>query len=238
MINIDTLKAYSKQFLIFLGLSVVVILVTGVLVINNNVSGFHRFFGDINPLLVFFLVSVLGLFLFSFDLSRDWFKIYIKGNLKKLVCVSSFATIFAGPVILLDLLVGFPADLNILFPESLLFYPAIAYIVEIVFHVLPISLLLFFMTSIFKNTNFNKLVWLSIIFAALLEPAFQLLLGFSSPIPLWVVVYSNGIHIFLINLTQLYIFSRYDFMTMFSFRIVYYLMWHLVWGFLRLELLF
>lgn len=28
----------------------------------------------------------------------------------------------------------------------------------LVFHVLPISLLLFFMTSIFKNTNFNKLV--------------------------------------------------------------------------------
>jgi len=45
-------------------------------------------------------------------------------------------------------------------------------------------------------------------------------------------------NILLINLFQLSIFKRYDFVSMYSFRLVYYAIWHIVWGVVRLNLFF
>jgi hypothetical protein len=42
----------------------------------------------------------------------------------------------------------------------------------------------------------------------------------------------------VINLVQLTLFRRYDFLTMYAFRLVYYLVWHVAWGHLRLQVLF
>ena len=46
-----------------------------------------------------------------------------------------------------------------------------------------------------------------------------------------------SLHIFLINLIQLWLFKRYDFVSMYTFRLVYYLIWHIGWGWVRLEVL-
>ncbi|MCB9291467.1 MAG: hypothetical protein H6560_29470 [Lewinellaceae bacterium] len=43
-----------------------------------------------------------------------------------------------------------------------------------------------------------------------------------------------SLHIFLINLIQLWLFKRYDFVSMYTFRLVYYLIWHIGWGWVRL----
>ena len=40
------------------------------------------------------------------------------------------------------------------------------------------------------------------------------------------------------QLAQLLIFKKYDFNSMYAFRLVYYLFWHIGWGHLRLRLLF
>ena len=81
------------------------------------------------------------------------------------------------------------------------------------------------------------MIWPCILVVALLEPIFQTVLGFSQPYPTWVTigVFAN---IFLINIFQLLIFKRYDFVSMYSFRLVYYAIWHIIWGVLRLKLLF
>jgi hypothetical protein len=47
-----------------------------------------------------------------------------------------------------------------------------------------------------------------------------------------------GLHIFLIGLVQLLLFTRYDFITMYTFRLSYYAIWHILWGHLRLNLIF
>jgi hypothetical protein len=47
-----------------------------------------------------------------------------------------------------------------------------------------------------------------------------------------------GVHIYVFNALQLYVFKRYDFLSMYAFRLVYYLHWHVVWGYMRLQLLF
>jgi len=45
-------------------------------------------------------------------------------------------------------------------------------------------------------------------------------------------------HVFAINLIQLYVFRRFGFMAIYGFRFVYYACWHVIWGYLRLQLIF
>jgi len=80
-----------------------------------------------------------------------------------------------------------------------------------------------------QEANPNSVVWFCIILASFLEPIFQLGWGFS--------VYV-GLYVFAFNLLELYVFRRYDFVSMYSFRLVYYIHWHIVWGYVRLQLLF
>jgi len=125
-----------------------------------------------------------------------------------------------------------------LFPQSLLFYPAIAFFVEILFHVFPLTLLIAVMSSILKNLNFNAIFWISIIIISMAEPIYQTMdMASSKFFPVWAVAYVR-LHIFLINFFQLLIFKKYDFISMYSFRLVYYLFWHIGWGYLRLLWLF
>ena len=138
-----------------------------------------------------------------------------------------------------------PKDMNVPFPESLLFYPIIGFMAEIVFHVLPLSLLLLVLRVIFRNLRLGTSVSISMLTVALLEPTFQALLnvidapliGSSHQYTTWAVGY-DWLHIFLFNVFQLRIFKRYDFMSMYSLRFVYYLVWHVVWGHFRVGVLF
>jgi hypothetical protein len=90
---------------------------------------------------------------------------------------------------------------------------------------------------LFRKPHADRLVWSCILLASLIEPVFQMRFGFSqisfSRTELYV-----GLHVFAINFLQLYIFRRYDFASMYSLRLVYYLYWHILWGALRLHLLF
>jgi hypothetical protein len=55
--------------------------------------------------------------------------------------------------------------------------------------------------------------------------------------PLWFTIYI-AIHLFVFTITQLIIFKNHDLLSMFGFRLAYYMIWHIVWGYLRLDLLF
>jgi hypothetical protein len=234
----ELISKERSQYLVFTGLSIGVVVLTGIIYFSNNLL-FQRFIGGINPLIASFFIFFLGVISLTFLLSRGWFAIYKKENLKGLFRRSSFAAVFALITILVvDLNVPFPADLNVLFPESLLFYPAIGFFVEILFHVLPLSILLISLTSIFKKANHKNIIWICIIIVSLLEPVFQTIPLFSSShYPLWAAT-TVLLNLFLFNLSQLYIFKRYDFISMYSFRLVYYLIWHIVWGYMRLKILF
>lgn len=223
------------QYLIFFSLSLAVTGLTGMIYFTND-QPFERFIGKVNPLLAGIFIVILGGILLTVLLSRGWFEIYKKENLKGLHRSAGLAAILGIIMILVDLKIVFPADTNILFPASLLFYPAIGFFVEILFHVLPLTLLLVALTSLFRNLRFDKILWISIVIVALLEPVYQTL-WMGGRYPLWAVAYV-GFQVFLINLFQLIIFKRYDFISMYSFRLVYYLFWHIGWGYIRLKVLF
>jgi hypothetical protein len=225
------------QYRVYTSLSLLVIIFTGILYFSDPLL-FHRFIGGIDPLLAFFIVIILGALLLSFLLSHGWFNIYKKENLKGVVRRSVIAILFVFITILVDIKNPFPANINILFPRSLLFYPAIGFLVEIIFHILPLSLLLFILPAIFKDINQKNIVVVSILIVSLLEPGFQAIpMTTSNHFPLWAVAVI-WLNLFVFNFFQLLLFKRYDFITMYSCRLAYYLAWHIVWGYFRLDLLF
>jgi len=231
----ELISKERTQYLVFICLSIVVFGLTGLVYFFDNLV-FQRFLGGINPLIASFFAILLGFFLFSFLLSKGWFVIYKKGNLKGLFYSSGVAVLFGLIAILVDFRTRiYAADINILYPKSLLFYTAIGFFAEILFQVLPLTLILIILTSVFKKIDSNKIIWVSIFVVSLLEPIFQVTL--SGQIPLWFTVF-EFIRIFLVILCQLTFFKLYDFTTMYWFRIVYYILWHIVWGHIRLELLF
>jgi len=228
----ELITSEKLQYLIFVIISIAVTMMTGI--ISDSLL-FERYFGKINPLIIIISTSILGVILLSSLLAKGQFLIYKKGNINGIL-LAGLAVVFAAVIILVDIKVVFLNDINVLFPQSLLFYPAIGFVVEILFHILPMSLLFFFLSSFFKRISNRLIIWICILTVSILEPVYQTI-SFIGYYPSWTVFYIC-FHILLINLVQLLIFKRYDFVSMYIFRLFYYLLWHIIWGYMRLELLF
>ncbi|MFO0698604.1 MAG: hypothetical protein U0236_05200 [Nitrospira sp.] len=204
---------------------------TGILSLSPDPL-FQPFFKNIPPLLAVSIIGVLGVVSLGFLSSRGWFEIHSRQeSLRGVAWASAFATMFAVVIILADLFVIFPYR-HVPPPQSLLFYPTIAYVAEIVFHILPLSILLALLGPLFKGRDSTKLLWLCIVLTSCPEPLFQLSWRASEatlgPADVYV-----GLHVLAFNLLQLSVFKRYDFVSMFVFRLVYYLYWHVMWGSVR-----
>lgn len=224
------------QWIVFAALSLGAAGATGILSLSGD-AWFERYFGRLEPLLVIALAAALGAASLGFLRSRGGFDIYARGrSLEGAGVAAALATLFAIAVILLDVRVPFPRDLNVPPPQSLLFYPAIGYVAEICFHALPLAVLLGVLGGLTRRHP-GALVWPSILLAALLEPVLQVGFGLSARPFSWPDAYV-AVHVFAFNLLQMYAFRRYDFVAMYSMRLVYYVCWHIIWGYARLQLLF
>ena len=233
----EVFSNHKLQYLVLVCISLLVLGCVGILYFSDD-QPFQRFLGSYNPLLVFLFVVILGFVLMTFFLSQQWFVIYEKENLKAALPLAGLAGLLGIIMILADTKIIFPADTNILFPDSLLFYPAIGFLVEIIFHLLPLAVLLFVLNSFLKNVTFEHLVWVCIVIISIVEPIYQAAhMASTNRHPPWAIIFV-GVHIFIINFAQLSIFRKYDFTSMYFFRLIYYLFWHIGWGYLRLRLLF
>ena len=213
----------------------VLVLCGVILLFYSNSSFFQRFIGEIHPLIAIGLSVVLGFLTLSFLLSKKWFTIHKKYPLKKVFPYVGLTLLFAVVAVLIDINIVYPADMNVPFPESLLFYPIIAFLVEIIFHVVPMTLLLVTPTFIFRRFVYYRIVLPYILIVALVEPTYQVV--FMESYTTWATG-SVWVNLFFFNITQLLTFKRYGFISMYALRLLYYLIWHVVWGVLRLELLF
>lgn len=225
---------YSTAMRIFVALSVGAVAFIAILnMISREI--FQRFLGDLNPLVVASVVAGLGFLVILFVISKGWFAVYQR-NLQGLLIALGLGTLLAIVMSVFDGFVVMPEDMNVALPHSLLFYPAIAYFVEVLFHLLPLAILLTGLTVFFPQVDPNKLIWISILMVALLEPVYQVT-SFDQQIPLWATLYV-GFHLFVFNMIQLSIFKQYGFVSMLTCRLAYYMVWHIIWGYLRLQLLF
>jgi len=224
----------KTQYLGFLFIYLIILGLTVILELFEN-NFFKRFIGELNPIAAILISGILGGLLLFFLLLKKWFAICKKENLKKAISYSWLVVLFVSVSIIIDWNITYPKEMNIPFPEALLFYPVIGFFVEVIFHVLPITMLLILTTSIFTKTSVNKLIWISILIVSAFEPTYQVFFMDFSPIWSMIVLWVN---LFLFNLTQLIIFKQFDFVSMFLFRIIYYILWHVIWGYFRLEILF
>lgn len=225
---------HNTPFRIFVGLSLIALVLIGRLYLVDR-QIFQRFVGDLNPLIIAVAIVIMGCLLVLFLSTKGWFAIYTH-NLRGLAIALSLGILLSVIMIGFDRVVILPADINVVFPQSMLFYPSIAYVVEVLFHLVPITVMLILLPRLFPNVNPNTLIWISIVLVSLLEPVYQVanLDHYSS---IWVLVYL-GLHLFVSNLIQLSLFKHYDFVTMYAYRLSYYAVWHILWGHIRLQLLF
>jgi hypothetical protein len=139
------------------------------------------------------------------------------------------------PVIGLDLLGAFPRELNAPLPGALLVYPSIAVLAELVLHVVPLAVA----EGVSRATGGRsgtaiRRVGLGV--ACLLEPVMQVFWGVGRS-PGWANAYV-GAHLLVFNGLALFLLQRRGFPAVVQYRLTYYLVWHLAWGRLRLDLLF
>jgi len=237
MKNIKEILSIEKtQTIAFLSLSLFIIVSTVVLFFLKT-EKFKSFFGNINPILVVSLVIIVGFVTLTFLRTKDYFQIFKIENLKQIPISALVAIIFCFGAIIIDVLFPYAEDINLALPKSLLFYPTMGFVVEILFHVIPLTLLLVLHTTLFKNTNQDLIILICVIIVSVLEPIFQYIFSTAVGQPIGIKLF-DVLRLFLFSFVQLYIFKYNDFMSMYIFRMIYYLFWHIIWGTFRLKVLF
>lgn len=214
------------------GLAVVAIFVGGVaasaLLTWVGRDAYAFLFGDLNLLLLTATTASLGAIALWLLVVYGWFR--AATSRRGVLIALGLGGCLTLPVIVVDAMGGFPAELNVRFPESLLFYPSIALVAESVFHLVPLALL----GSVWKVTLFDldRARWLAIGAVALIEPILQVSF-FVGQSPLWTNVFL-GAYVLAFNLIALEIFRRSGFVALYATRLGYYFIWHIVWGHLRI----
>lgn len=189
------------------------------------------------PLGITLVVVLAGGLLLAYMFHRQWFVLAGDDLWRGLGLAALGAVVFGVLIIAADSLAPYPADTNAAWPGAWLFYPMIGFLAEAIFHLAPVAILLSVLTSPVLGLDFDRVIGITLVVVALLEPVFQSMFGLSNSMPLWAKIYM-AFHILAINLTGLFLFRRFGFLPMYALRLFYYLIWHILWGYLRLEILF
>lgn len=197
---------------------------------------FDRFLGPVSPLLVIAVASLSGAASLRLLTSRGWSASGTGDVRNGLMWSLVAAAVFVCFAIAADSSSGFAEDMNVRWPSSLLFYPTMAFVAEVVLHVIPLAAITLLMRWRYDGIGADRRAWTAIGLVALAETVFQTVdaaVG-ANPALAWFV----APHLFAIGVFELVMFRRYGFVVMAAFRLIYYLFWHIVWGYIRLELLF
>ena len=201
------------------------------LLISGN-PAFERFIGPVNPFAVLLVLSAILVWIAPIAEHSGIFSIVGENWRGGLFTAALAAAGFGVIVVIADALIVFPRDMNVPLPGALLFYPAMAFGIEVLFHALPVFLLALLFAGRGRKAEFTLGIMLIVAsFEALLQVfAFTADQAGAGTFVL--------MHLYAINLAQLLIFRWYGFVSMLAMRLFYYAVWHITWGTWRLELLF
>ena len=135
--------------------------------------------------------------------------------------------LLAVPPVAIDLATISPEDINVLLPEALFFYPPVALCAKVACHLAPLAML-----TVLASRGATPYWAYSIV--VYVEPVFQAANSWNAGLQAW-LVFGN---VPLISAVQIFLFVRHGFAAMIALRFVFYLFWHLIWGSIRLFLLF
>ncbi len=195
-------------------------------------TGFQRFIGSVPPTITVAAAGAAGLGALVLLENRGFRNSSSTSRTSNGIGLAVAATIpFAVVAIGVDATMQFPRDTNVALPEAWLLYPAIAVVAETAFHLLPLASLVWLTRSHFTDLRLDRRTWALVLTAAAVEPVAQAALGSAH---LGFVIP----HVYAIGVAELLLLRRYGYVPMLSFRICYYLIWHVLWGHARLMLLF
>ena len=138
------------------------------------------------------------------------------------------------PVIIVDWYGGFGQAINAPAPASLLFYPSLAVVAELVLHVIPLAFAAT-LTILFPRAE-RALKVFGLGAAVVIEPILQMMWG-AELSPIWANTYV-GVQLLAFNIIGVYLLRRFGILRVLIFRLSYYFVWHILWGYLRSDLLF
>ena len=196
------------------------------------------YFGSVPPVPAALIICLVGL-------AALW---ALQAHLEFSVCVPSafgrgfplaavLVVPFAVVATISDFVAPFPADINVSLPTALAFYPAIGYIAQFALHIIPFALVMAIGEIFLGKIKRNLRLCLATILASTLEPVFQVVSSTSNDRSMLATAVMAS-SLFLFGVVELQLYRRFDYATMFAFRLLYYAYWHVVWGTLRLHWLF
>ena len=197
---------------------------------------YSTFLGTINPLLLVLVVSTVAAPLYAIFDNR--FLAGVEPRPAKLrVFIAPLAGACFGLLFIpVDIHFRLPADLNVLFPTALLYYPVLGYVVDVLFHLVPFVVLKRVLEIVLPSARNELRALLALGPCLLTEPIFQVSLISSE----YSVLFKAILFFFLMaySACQLFLLLKHGFHHMLAFRYGHYLVWHMIWGFIRLRLLF
>jgi hypothetical protein len=136
---------------------------------------------------------------------------------------------------IINIIIAHTLQLNVpmvKFPYSIPVYFSVGILMEILFHLIPVVILLWFVSDlVLKKKRQNDVFWIFAVFLSLLEPVVQTIgmhqMGIISNTLFMAVLF---IFIFAANMLPLYFFRMYGFLSAVVWRLSFYLIWHIIWG--------
>jgi hypothetical protein len=198
---------------------------------------YHKFIGDISPIVAISGCILIGLVCLVVVTFRGWLATIVLGEDRLALPGFALAAFLALVAIIIDLFIRFPEDMNQAFPASLAFYPSIGFLVEVVFHLVPITVFLFLMELLIKNCGKAAVVWSALLIVALIEPLYQTVSMATGRYHLAGLI-AVFVNLLVFNVTQVVLFKRLGFLPMYASRLLYYSIWHVIWGHFRIGILY
>lgn len=130
----------------------------------------------------------------------------------------------AAIAIVIDIAAPLPAGITIAWPMSLAFYPAIALVAEFALHAAPLAIL-WAGAGLAGPQRRVALRNAAIVAVVLIEPLYQL-----RGAALDAAGLAFAVNILAFNVLQLHVYRRNGFAWMVGLRLIYYAIWHIVWG--------
>lgn len=121
-------------------------------------------------------------------------------------------------------------DMSVGFPMSLPFYLWGAVSTEILMHIFPFTVILYFS----RNARHKDTIFYSVAFLLSGLAAMSMAAAFSIPdIPITAssnyIIIIAGVMVFITELLIMYLYKRYGMLAPVSMRLGFYVMWHIIW---------
>lgn len=196
----------------------------------------RRYFGPVPPLLAVAGGLAVGFAALRVLDGRDWGSPSTGVTAGSALRVMAIVGVLAASAIAADVVIGFDEDTNVRWPVSPAFYLVMAVVAEVVFHLVPLAAAAWLVGRPPAGGASGRIVVVLALVASI-EAVFQVVASRADG-DATVLTGFVGVHLLLIGIVQMVVFWQLGPWAMVLVRLAYYVLWHVVWGYLRLRIIF